>query len=97
MFYYTVGRLILPSLIQCILNSLVQNGLHHCDICMRNCSWAQYAAVSICFECFLDNCQDNSAATECLSLHFFFSYTGLGTAAHGTDKSQQEQRLNVKG
>lgn len=62
MFYYTVGRLILPLLIQCILNSLVQNGLHHCDICMRNCSRAQCAAVSICFEHILDNCQDNSSS-----------------------------------
>lgn len=52
MFYYTVGRLILPSLIQCILNSLVQNGLHHRDICMRNCSRGQCAAVSFRFESF---------------------------------------------
>lgn len=46
MFYCTTGRLILPSLIQCILNSWVQHGLHHCDICMRYCSKVQCAAVS---------------------------------------------------
>lgn len=70
MFYYTAGRLILPLLIQCILNSLVQNGLHHCDICMRNCSRAQCAGVSICFERFLDNCQDDSPTARWLFLHF---------------------------
>lgn len=95
MFYYTAGRLILPLLIQCILNSLVQNGLHHCDICMRNCSRAQCAAVSICFEHILDNCQDNSSsAGQPFSLGFF--HTSLGTAGHATNIFSPGQRLKPK-
>lgn len=94
MFYYTAGRLILPLLIQCILNSLVQNGLHHGDICMRNCSRAQCAAVSICFERFLDNCQDDFPTAG--QLFFAFFHTSLGTAVYTTNKSLQGQRLNLK-
>lgn len=92
MFYYTAGRLILPLLIQCILNSLVQNGLHHCDICMRNCFRAQCAAVSICFEHFLDYCQDYSPSAGHLFSTFF--HTTVRTAAHATNKLLQGQRLN---
>lgn len=94
MFYYTAGRLILPLLIQCILNSLVQNGLHHCDICMKNCSRAQCAAISICFERFLGNCQDNSPTVGKLALHF--SILVSGTEVHATNKSAKA-KVDFKG
>lgn len=67
MFYYSAGRLILPSLIQCILNSSLQNGLHHGDICMRNCSKAKCDAVDL--GSFLLNHQDTCPVGRLLLKH----------------------------
>lgn len=94
MFYYTVGRLILLLLIQCILNSLVQNGLHHRDICMRNCSRGQCAAVSFQFEPFFwKGARTTLSIFGQLALLFF--HKGLGTAVHATNTSLK--RLNLRG
>lgn len=90
-FYYTVGRLILPLLIQCILSSLVQNGLRHCDICMRNCSGAQSATVSFQLDSpffFLgEKCQDNPPVFgQCLFFFFFLQSWSWGTTVHSPNK-----------
>lgn len=99
-FYYTVGRLILPLLIQCILNSLVQNGLRHRDICMRNCSGAQSATVSFqldslyFFFFFLGKVPGQPSRFRTSFFLFFFSQSwSWGTTAHSPNK--QLHRFNL--